>query len=254
MRRIDTLGSGVRSLTFSGDGRTLAGGGEFDRLWEVASGELRAKLVGDHGGSDEVLFSRDGRRLASGGGDGTVVLWDVTGAHLHEKGRKAEAVWEDLQAKDGATCYRAMWQLSDSAKETVAFLEGRLKPAVAPTTGQLEQLIAALDADKFEERRKASVDLENFGELAESALRTAAKKPASNEAARQYKDLLDKIQERRIRPTAEQLRTVRAVEILERIATAEAKDLLRKWASGAPDANLTREARTALKRLEKRPN
>ena len=47
----------------------------------------------------------------------------------------------------------------------------------------------------------------------------------------------------------DRLREVRAVELLERIATSEAKSVLRALAKGA-DARLTREARAALERLE----
>jgi hypothetical protein len=50
--------------------------------------------------------------------------------------------------------------------------------------------------------------------------------------------------------SGEALRTVRAIEVLERTATPEACKLLRELAKGAPGARLTREAAAALKRLE----
>jgi hypothetical protein len=39
------------------------------------------------------------------------------------------------------------------------------------------------------------------------------------------------------------------VEVLERIGTAEARQVLERLAGGAPGVRLTREARTALGRL-----
>ena len=45
------------------------------------------------------------------------------------------------------------------------------------------------------------------------------------------------------------LRTMRAVEILEHIATPAARDLLAEWAKGAPGARLTEEAKASLERL-----
>jgi hypothetical protein len=52
--------------------------------------------------------------------------------------------------------------------------------------------------------------------------------------------------------SAETLRSIRAVEALEHIATPEARDLLDRLAAGAPEARLTREAKAALERLGRR--
>ena len=51
---------------------------------------------------------------------------------------------------------------------------------------------------------------------------------------------------------AEELRTVRSVACLERAATSEARDVLRLLCRGDAAARLTREAKIALQRLEKR--
>ena len=75
----------VNSVSFSPDGTTLASGGRNGngtvRLWEVASGRETAVLRG-HGiwSVYSVSFSPDGTTLASGSGDGTILLWDMTGA------------------------------------------------------------------------------------------------------------------------------------------------------------------------------
>jgi hypothetical protein len=53
--------------------------------------------------------------------------------------------------------------------------------------------------------------------------------------------------------SGEELRGVRAVEALEHIGTAEAREVLQTLADGAP-ARLTREAKASLERLAKRPN
>ena len=51
----------------------------------------------------------------------------------------------------------------------------------------------------------------------------------------------------------EALRALRAVEVLERIGSGDARRVLERIAGGAPEARLTREARSALDRLGKRP-
>jgi hypothetical protein len=48
------------------------------------------------------------------------------------------------------------------------------------------------------------------------------------------------------------LRQLRAIEVLERAGTAQAKKILSKLAGGAPDARLTREAKAALERLTRK--
>ena len=69
----------IYRITFSPDGSTLASGGwgKNVRLWDVASGQLKAVLTGHLHNATDVAFSPDGSTLASGSLDKTVRLWDV---------------------------------------------------------------------------------------------------------------------------------------------------------------------------------
>jgi hypothetical protein len=70
----------------------------------------------------------------------------------------------------------------------------------------------------------------------------------SLEKARRVQHLLDRLEPDRELPL-EIVQMVRAVEVLERIGTPEAKQLLHTLAKGAPGARLTRESQGAIKRL-----
>ena len=50
---------------------------ETTRLWDVATGEQKETLAGHTSWISTVAFSSDGRTLATGSGDGTVLLWEL---------------------------------------------------------------------------------------------------------------------------------------------------------------------------------
>jgi WD40 repeat protein len=69
----------VVALVFSPDGQTLAVAVESAvQLWDVATGKRVAHLEGHQGKVRCLVFAPDGTRLASGGYDQKVRLWDVT--------------------------------------------------------------------------------------------------------------------------------------------------------------------------------
>ena len=72
-------GSGVFSITYSPDGRTLASGSMDGkvRIWDTESGKYLATLQGHTHEVQSVVYSPDGKTLASGGNDGTVRIWDI---------------------------------------------------------------------------------------------------------------------------------------------------------------------------------
>jgi hypothetical protein len=158
-------------------------------------------------------------------------------------------LWSDLASSDAALAYRALCQLVSQPREAVPLLKARLRPVAAPAADRLARLVADLDHADFAEREKAMKELERLAELAEPALRHARDKP-TKEVARRVDELLQKLDGPITNP--ETLREVRAVEVLERIRTPEARAVLEGLAQGAPAARLTREAQASLNRLPRK--
>ena len=75
---------GVKSVTFSPDGKTLASGGGDNtiHLWDIDTGKSKMTLIGHTHWVFSLAFSADGKTLASGSVDSDIRLWDPhTGKH-----------------------------------------------------------------------------------------------------------------------------------------------------------------------------
>ena len=74
---VRTLPGDARALSFSPDQKTLAGAdGTEIKLWNAATGQELQTLQGSQLGVDSVAFNADGKLLAVGNSDNTVVLWE----------------------------------------------------------------------------------------------------------------------------------------------------------------------------------
>ncbi|HEY7427506.1 MAG TPA: hypothetical protein VH682_24945, partial [Gemmataceae bacterium] len=102
-------------------------------------------------------------------------------------------------------------------------------------------------------REKAATELEKLGPSALHALRKARDDRPALETRRRLEQLIEKQERAEWLPSPERLRDRRALEVLERAGTSEAKDVLATLAGGAPGAWLTLDAKAALERLAQRP-
>jgi hypothetical protein len=164
-------------------------------------------------------------------------------------------MWADHASADGKRNSRALWALVDRKDEAVTFLHGHLdgQPRSAATRSErIARLLRELDGDDFDVRENASAELARMGIDAADALEKALASAGSAEAKKRIAQLIEQLPADRdtLPPGAIQL--LRAVEVLEKIATPRARDLLRHLAGGPPDDRVARDARRALARLERR--
>jgi WD40 repeat protein len=246
----------VFSVVFSGDGRTLAWAGPRDgiiRLVEAATGQERARFAGHEGSISTLAFTKDGKRLISGGSDTTALVWDTDSLARPQRpptGQDLPKLWQELVGNDAAKAYRAMRAMAGVPDQTVKLIKHKLHPIKAPDEKRVRQLVSQLDDESFAVREKAFHELEALGELAESALREALAKKPSLELRNRAGRLLEQLQDV---PTGQsaglRLAGDRSVELLEMIGSGDAQELLKLLASGAPNARLTQEAKASSDRL-----
>jgi hypothetical protein len=250
--------SDAGELAISPDGKTLATAARKTvTLWELMSGKQRGTFPGHSDTIASLAFSPDGRLLASASWDYTALVWDLTGMcpdgkwHRRQLGQAdIERLWNDLAGTDAARAYGATWALTASGDEAVEFLSDRLKPESAPDAARLTRLIADLDSVSFSARQQATRELERLGDLAAGAMTKALLAEPTLETRRRLTSLLAKLDGPVTAP--QMLRAVRSLEVLERIGTGNARQLLRTVAAGATTARVTAEARSCLERLAKR--
>ena len=239
-------------MSFSQDGRLLAASdGNLVHLREVATGTELRVFKGHRNEIESLAFSANGRRLASGSLDNTVLIWNV-GAETRRKltlPGPLPDLWADLAKQDGRVAYEAVFQLAVTPARSIPFLSGRLQPVVENVMKQIRQDVGDLDNDKAPVSDNGLEHLNAAGMDALPALSEALEKKPTAEARRRIEVVLRELENHTL--SGETLRAHRALAVLEYAATPEARQILTTLAAGAPDAWLTREAKAGLQRMER---
>lgn len=243
----------ITGVVFSSDGRTLIVGGKDGDilLRDALSGKVGRRLPGHTDAVFALACPQGGSTFLSGSADTTALLWDKaalrtpSGKAVNRTPEEIEARWEDLASSDAPRAAAAIRDLSADAAHSVPFLARHLRP-VHIKEDDLRRWIAELDDDAFAVREQASQGLEQAGEAARQLLDTVLNEKPSLEKRRRVLRLLAVMD----LPSAAELQTRRAVEVLLYCATPAAQELLRTLAVGSPQHYLTRQAKASLRCLD----
>lgn len=290
LKEIKTGEYEARGLAFSPDGQTLLTTASLRNvaLWEIATGQLirteavetyqfspdNRFLVSSNGDSNiafldlysgktvrecksgaaaasNFTFAPDGKHLAAGYNDCTVVIWDTPSpsADTAFKGKRLGELWADLEAGPAQPAYAAIGVFAADPIRALPFLNERMKPAERLDKKNLSRWTDDLGHDDFSRREQAERELYLVGTEAEEMLLAALKKAPALEAKVRIERLLKKIDRERMLPAPAERAQVRAVQAVERVGTAEARTLLRRLSEGDAAAPRTIAAQDALRRL-----
>jgi WD40 repeat protein len=277
-------------VAFSADSRLLWAGG---RMWELATGrevwmrpgklqsvalsresgrlalalqdgtlEVREAWTGrviDWKGKGPaplcLALSPDGRLLASGHAETTVLLWDLPAPTGHKSmGRltsgELERLWATLAVDDTIAAYRATETLVGARGQTVAYLKEHVRGSTRAEQETI-RLVTDLDHRRYAVRAAATEKLTASPPQATPILCSILADQPTLEVRRRIEEILRaRKPPTRLIPAGELLRAYRAVMVLERIDTTEAREVLKKLAAELPGTLISREARAALARLE----
>lgn len=213
----------VGNKVWSPDGRVLAQVADDGsiRLVEFASGKERRLFQGHADKVTAAAFSANGKMLASGSADTTIVVWNVYGSPGEPLDpKKLPSLWEQLAHHDPAIAFSAVCALIHAPKQSVPFVKKQLQSVMPISEARLLELLTDLDSERFLLRKKAMSELQEAledGRLSpggfEREMRKKLTKGASLELIRRGQQLL------KIVPGLDRspgrLRQIRALEVLE---------------------------------------
>src|SRR5262249_50582437 len=161
------------------------------------TGKALARYEGHSGPVNALAFTSDGKTIASGAGDSTVLLWEVypEAESTGPKGLDAVMAWDDLDSQDIRQAYRAAGGLIAAGPRGVAAVRDGLKTSEEQQK-QIRKWIAELDDYQFKVRDNARRQIIAAGLRAVPALRAEQARKLSTEAEQRLKLLFEDLASR----------------------------------------------------------
>jgi WD40 repeat protein len=163
--------------------------------------------------------------------DGPILIWRVRPPGTPDRPTAAdlEMAWADL-AGDAADAVRGRATFLTRPADSIAWLKDRLRPIPHPTEYDIDLWLARLAHRRFAVREEATRLLARHFDVAEGPIREVLAVTKSPEIEHRLRGLLAS---QTHGADAESVRLNRLVVILERIGTADARELLFRSARGA---------------------
>jgi WD40 repeat protein len=200
-----------------------------------------------------VTFTADSKRFVTSHADGLAYLWDVEEIVALGKTQSTlasnEELWAALADADAAKAGKTVDELVRNPTVALRVLTA-VQPVQKPAAKRVATLIEELGDREYKVREAAEKQLLELRELVAAELHAVIGSSESAEQQERANTLIGKLTAAETNP--ERMRHLRAIEILERIGTAEAKKVLDRLATGAAESTITREAKRAAARIDQR--
>jgi hypothetical protein len=170
------------------------------------------------------------------------VFADLSPAQLDE-------LWQLLADRNERKAERAVWDMAAGHAAAIEYIASHLSPIPKVDEAEARKAIEQLDSDDFDSQRRAQDKLAQWGGLVAPLLKANAQS-TSAEVRATIRRLLTAI-EQNAPASPELAREVRAMKVVELVASTEAIKLLEQLAQGVDGAARTRAAKDALARLAK---
>ena len=249
------------SAAFSPDGSLLATGSTDGlTLYDLAN-EKEIWRLGHPVRGQFVVFSPDGSLLAIAGQtaerEAVITLFDMPKGRDESLPRELsseqlEVLWGDLTMRNDFRLQRVFATLRGAPAHSVPFLGKKLVAAANTELHRVKGLLKDLDDDDPQKRDKAMQDLQEVAAMWEPLLVEVRRDSEPGEVRNRVQFVLRRLREAEMPHSL--LTQLRAVTVLEQIATPKAREVLTTLAGGATGARLTQEAKQALERLKQSPS
>jgi WD40 repeat protein len=252
------LPEGLTALAFSADGLLLTGGSKDGtvHVWEAATGNELRRWHGHQDAIVHLAFSPQGDRLVSSSGDGTALIWNLAppsrfadrmqGVQDSVTAKHLEQWWTELAHPDARKAFRALWTMAALPHRALPFVQARLPAASSMSAVHVRQLVRDLDDADADVRQAATDALVKHPGAEEKYLRQVLAKPSSLEAQRRLQHVLERWDE--LPNGAEDLRRLRALQLLAAIDQPASWGLLDTYAKAKSHRPLTAAASALLAR------
>jgi hypothetical protein len=240
----------ANSAELSPDGRVLAvGGGWSNQVWlfDMLTGRVRQNLTPEGRYRNALRFLPKGRLVTAGD---TALVWSIGLTPVPESTEDLATLWSALAENDPATAWPAMAKLAGRGSHAVDFIRARVAVVPKIKEGVIDAIVKRLDAAGFNEREAASAELDRLGRSAVPAIRAHIKPGVPEEVRSRLDRFLARHDQPDLQPA--ELQALRAIEVLEAIASADAIKALDAYALGEFGARVTRDAVGATERLKRR--